>query len=713
MNSVGSETDDVWNLRVREALAHFSEPLLRQVVQKLLKPRNQWPADELIERSVSSLTNVAVIDRRLKDLSESSRRLVAAVGLSRQPIWRVGELLGLLAILNHVEGMTPILNLLESGLAHPVVTPSSPPLKQFEDWLGASGMTAAKLMIHPAVSERLRNDDLGLPALSSRKLEPAAVPADDGYEWLIRMAVAWQLLGTANVRLTQQGTLFKRDIQRFQADARLASPFASHPIELPDTGLLALEWAVAAGLLEHTDAELRSVGDAGLWKQSLPDCLRTLWQAQFRIETWNPRQGYHVVEGATEFAAIAWASYLLLRAIPGNGWLDAGTVADYLLERHPSWSASLRNRREDAVRWLRAIWLGMGVPLRLIEAVDDNGTWCFRLGDMGRHLLNNQPAPKLDHDFLQTLVMQPNGEMIVFRQGLTPALIGQLTRFADWKTLGSACTMEITAESVYRGLETGLTLFEIQRLLQQHGTRSIPANILDSLTRWSNKRERITVFSAATLLEFSTPDDLEAAFSRGLVSTKITDRIGLAAGGEEIDYRHFRLIGNRDYEAKPQRCIAFDADGVTFTVDPTQSDLLLEAELARLAEPLPRDSPGMRRFALTPASLHRLREHGWTITELEQWAFDRSEAPLSSSARLLFVGSGGIPGIYRKRLVVTLPSEIVADGIEQWPAVAGLVEERFGPTTIAIAEADLPMLIERLRNVGIELRGEDGSGIGD
>lgn len=704
---MSSDANEIWNTHVRETLGRYSEALLRQVVQNLLKPRNLWPVDELIDRSVASLSNVALIDRRLKDLPESSRKLLAAVGLSRQPIWRVGELLGLLAILNHVEGMTPILRLVESGLAHPVVGATSPPLKQFEDWLGASGMTSARLMIHPSVSERLQSDDLGMPSLASQKIEATATPEEDGFEWLIRVAVASQIVGDGSVRLTQQGTLFKRDIQRFQSDARLASPFVAHTVELPDSGLLALEWAIATGLLDNDGSELRSHNDPDMWKRTLAQSLVALWRAFFTIERWSPHDGYRTAEETNDFASIALGSFLLLRAIPAKDWMQAETAGEYLLERHPSWIALLRNKREAAVQWLKALWLGAGVPLRLIEATQIDGGWWFRLGDLGRHLLRGGPLPNLSHEFRQTLVMQPNGELVVFRQGLTPALIGALTRFANWKTIGSACTMELTAESVYRGLETGLMLGDIQRLLEQHGTRSIPANVVDSLQRWSSKRERITVYSSATLLEFTSADDLEAAFSRGLVVTKITDRIGLAASGEEIDYRHFRLLGNRDYEARPQKCVTFDADGVTFTVDATQSDLLLEAELSRLADPLPHDSPGQRRYALTPDTLRRVREQGWTISELEQWALDRSESPLSSSARLLFSGSGGTAGAYRKRLVVTLPSAIVTDGIEQWPPVSALVEERLGPRMIAVAEEKLPLLIERLHNIGVDLLGAE------
>jgi hypothetical protein len=162
---------------------------------------------------------------------------------------------------------------------------------------------------------------------------------------------------------------------------------------------------------------------------------------------------------------------------------------------------------------------GIGLPLRLVEASQVESGWWFRLGDMGRHLLRGQEAPKLEHEFHQTLVMQPNGELVIFRQGLTPALIGKLTRFAAWKTIGSACTMELTAESVYRGLETGLTQDEIQRLLEQHGPARFPPmfSIRCNAGRASASESPCTLRRPYSIANAA---DLEAAFARGLISTR-------------------------------------------------------------------------------------------------------------------------------------------------------------------------------------------------
>jgi hypothetical protein len=377
-------------------------------------------------------------------------------------------------------------------------------------------------------------------------------------------------------------------------------------------------------------------------------------------------------------------------------------VAGYLFPKHPSWGGTLADASDEGESWVEAMFLGWALPMRLIEAAQDGEGWWVRLSGVGRHLLAAGPAPDLANPFERCLVVQPNADVIAYRQGLTPALAEKLSRFADWKMIGPACTLGLTAEGVYRGLESDLTAADVVSVLQQHSGHPVPANVLDLVRRWAGKRERIAVHTAATLLEFATSADLETAVARGLVAQKLTDRIGLANG--EVDYKHFRLLGNRDYEAKPQKCITFAPDGVTFTVDVAAADLLLEAELGRLAEPLPADGQH-RRFRITPATAKTVRDQGLSVSELDQWSVSRSGNPLSASARLLFTG-GGLPGELRNRLVLTLPSEAVTDGICQWPETADLLEDRLGPTAVAVPAENAEELLARLAAVGVEARRE-------
>jgi hypothetical protein len=262
--------------------------------------------------------------------------------------------------------------------------------------------------------------------------------------------------------------------------------------------------------------------------------------------------------------------------------------------------------------------------------------------------------------------------------------------------------LELTAEHTYRGLEGGLTLAEIVQSLNRHSSRPVPPAVADLLLRWANKRERIVVYAAATLVEFATPADLDAALTRGVVAVRVTDRIGLCPNGGDPDFKHLRLLGNREFDARPTRCVSVSDDGVSLTVDSTQSDLLLEPELAKLADPLP-DAPGPRRYAISPTSVNRATAVGLSLTDLEAWFAARTGGPLPPAVRLFASAAALPPSLAARRLVVQLPSEAVADGVMQWPVTRKLIEDRLGPTSLAVDEMNLPTLIETLADLGLRV----------
>ena len=67
-----------WSAYLQQTLKRYDDALLRRVAARLIKPRNQWPADELIERCVALTGNVAVIDRRLKEADPAGRQAAGA-----------------------------------------------------------------------------------------------------------------------------------------------------------------------------------------------------------------------------------------------------------------------------------------------------------------------------------------------------------------------------------------------------------------------------------------------------------------------------------------------------------------------------------------------------------------------------------------------------------------------------------------------------------
>ncbi len=435
------------------------------------------------------------------------------------------------------------------------------------------------------------------------------------------------------------------------------------------------------------------------------------------------------------FASAYLLTFLLLARLPEPGWISPAVIQDWLLKNHPYWKGEdLRPSRQQP--WLERFLLGVAYHLRLVQAVrleKEEGRqhpsllrpsrWLVRLTPAARWLLYQRTRtdrrsgsdgegpvaapPEAPPVFAQTLLVQPNLEIIAYRQGLTPALIQKLTRFATWKSLGAACTLQVEPESVYRALESGQTFDSIRLTLEQHGTRTIPPAVIDALRTWANKRDRITVYPSATLLEFSSAEDLNDALARGLPGVRLSDTLAVTASEDDIDFKHFRLTGTRDYSLPPDKCVVLEADGVTLTVDLSRSDLLLETELPRFADLLSNPSAGTasasggRQYRLTPASLARGRAAGMLVTTLETWFQQRCGQPLSPAARLLFTAEQAPAPRFQRLLVLQLASSELVDGLMQWPQTRGLIALRLGPTALVVNEEQAQLLRERLLEAGL------------
>src|SRR5262249_55424819 len=149
------------------------------------------------------------------------------------------------------------------------------------------------------------------------------------------------------------------------------------------------------------------------------------------------------------------------------------------------------------------------------------------------------------------------------------------------------------------------------------------------------------------------------------------------------------------------KCVEVEPDGVTLTLDLARSDLLLETELPRFAEPLDRAAAnGRRQYRLTPASLTAGRANGLTAAGLDAWFVQRAGQPLAPAARLLLTGVASPPPELRRQLVLFVASPELADGLLQWPSTRALIQERLGPKALAVAEEHAEALRERLRALG-------------
>jgi len=719
-------TTEQWSFYTRHTLQRYDEALLRQVAHKLCKPRNQWPVHELLDRVVAGLANLPLLDRRLKELPAACRQVLCAIGRSRQTRWPVGSLVEILVALGNSDGLAPLVALLESGLLLPELYPfgTNPDeqkasartrLKNFESWLTRSEPTPM-LLASPFITKRTLSEDLGLTCPT---FEPVGttVHETDGMEWPVRLAVIWQQVIGAPLRRTQQGDFFKRDYERLKADPLLSATISDAVVQIPDPGFFTAALGCAHDLLRAEEAELHAGEWSQAWKASLPTLIAELWMSLSRITTWNPAIGHAPADGAgNPYPAAYLLAMLLLSRLAENEWTTPAAVEDWIAAKHPYWLG--KNTASTGIaNWL----LGVAYTLRLLQATKgEESRWLIRLSPLGRWIMGLNEKPPALAGFPQTLVVQPNLEILAYRQGLTPELIASLSKIATWKTLGAACTLQLEPQSVYRALEMGESLSKIVQLLESHGMKAIPMTVLDSLKTWSSKRERISVYSAGAIFEFGSQAEMTEAIARGLPAIRLTDRLAIVANESAIEYKNFRLTGTRDYTLPPERCVDVEADGVTLSVDLGRSDLLLETELLRFAEPLPiagttdgstnRPTPQNRsQYRITPSSILSARQQGATLSYLQNWFAQRTGMPISAAAQLLMTGADAAPVELRRQLILHVGNEHLADGLQQWPATRALIVGRLGPMSLVIEEKNTTILLERLKEIGVQMRFEGSS----
>src|SRR5262249_6298980 len=159
----------------------------------------------------------------------------------------------------------------------------------------------------------------------------------------------------------------------------------------------------------------------------------------------------------------------------------------WIRTHHPYWSGASTRKAGQPIGIVPFL-LGLAYELRLVQAArQSEEEWRVRLSPLGHWLLGVGKRPTAAPEFPQTLLVQPNLEIIAYRQGLTPELIARLGQLAAWKNLGAACTLQLGPHTVYRALESGLTFEQMVQLLERHGTRALPAGVLEALRTWANK----------------------------------------------------------------------------------------------------------------------------------------------------------------------------------------------------------------------------------
>jgi hypothetical protein len=727
----------------RAALARYQTTRLVAIVEARELMSEAARPSTLATDLTAHLDSPAVVAQRIAGLAPGSRMALSLFALTETTVCSLAGLAHTLACLG-VDPAPAVIPLLEQGLLALEAASDSPPIDDFARRLEQGPAHSLHLRAHPAVPRGVR---VPRPEgkLASTTTLVGQIRESDGLEPILRLGAVWQRVGVEPLRQTQQGTLYKRDQERIEEDPVLSDAVSDAPESLPGLPSLWLALALRLGLL-HRDPSGERIEAAGpdYWAENafhLPQMVATSWLGLRGWRELGPGPGDPSDLGLP-LAYLRPAVLLWLACLADDEWLALDDLAEHLRLLNPLWdvtsfrpelegsSGSARRGRgrsgaTDArtKNLLGSLLLGAGYTLGLVRVAEEKVTArpVVQLTSLGRYVLAMGPPPPPRPSFEHFLFVQPNLEIIAYRQGLTPQLVGRLSRFAWWTKLGAALELKLTQESIIFGLEEGLTAEQMLEVLTRHSQRALPTLVPDAIQRWTDRREQISFYTAATLMEFNSSEERDLALAawdeaQSRTFIPVADRFLLVESADKIPTDRIRTGGSRDYRHPPEKCVSIEPDGITLTLDPTRSDLLIDAELTRIADELPVSrtlprgsgtAPAERRYLVTAASLRRAANVGIPGSQIIEWFHRRTGGGPSPAIRLLLRSTSPTTATMtlsaRRMLVLTTPTAELADGLLQHPASRDLLGARLGPTAVAVPDEHFDALRQVLVEFGLQL----------
>jgi hypothetical protein len=735
-------------LAYRAALSHYSRSMLAEIRRAQgLEPaavqiRPAANVDEIMEHLDRPAAARALIAR----LNPGSRLALSLFALTESTSMPGPALIHGLGLLG-VEPRSAIVAALDLGL---LAVSFQTGFRAIDDFGAAVDRTLESMepiVVHPAIPSLVRTTppDGELPGAAYAVTQ---IRESDGLEPIVRLGALWQRIGIEPLRQTQQGVLYKRDRERLDEDPVLAAPLSDAPEPVCDPVSFLLALGGRLGLIKRAGERLLAA-PIEFWDENavhLPQMIATAWMS---LENWHESTGE--VRDRVDFAVVRHAraaALLWLATLDESEWVAIDDLANHLATLWPAWNrpflpdpqiaaqaprrkSSSRDRtRVQATAGSKArtpdlftqILRGTAHSMGLVREAEErqSARRVVQLTPLGRYVLGLGSSPPPRPTFEHFLFVQPNFQLIAYRQGLTNQLIGRLSRFAWWVQIGAALELKLTRESILLGLERGETVASMLKALKKHSQRPIPPNVEDAVTNWANRRERVTYYAAASLIEFGSAAERDLALASWRTGSRsepivVSDRFLLVEDDDTIPFDQLRQTSSRDYRRPADVCATIERDGVTLALDPTRSDLLVDAELSRFADEIPSEpatsarphgpGPGPRRFVVTAESLQRGSSRGMTPAQLTEWYSRRTGAEIPPAVKLLLaVRSSSLPPLCPTRiLVLTVTRADLLDGLLQHPAIHPWLGERLGAYSVTIPDDCLGPLSKALKELGIKI----------
>jgi len=231
---------------------------------------------------------------------------------------------------------------------------------------------------------------------------------------------------------------------------------------------------------------------------------------------------------------------------------------------------------------------------------------CFRLTELGRVVFGApevEAAPKSGE--ARFLTVQPNLEVVAYLDSADARQVCTLSRFAASASRADSPvqTFELRRDSLYRALESDMTLKEVRTFLTEHGKTELPANVERMLSEWAGRRESLVLRTKAVLVLGPLDSQIRGRALNNnvfLLPSSTAKVVALGFSGWTI----------LDHERKPDPAWTTDELG---SVAPDSRTSISQLRLARIAD---RTTTG---WQITAQSVGRARLGGMTAEQILGW----------------------------------------------------------------------------------------------
>ena len=281
--------------------------------------------------------------------------------------------------------------------------------------------------------------------------------------------------------------------------------------------------------------------------------------------------------------------------------------------------------------WIEAALTTWGYFFGLVELSRQNENLIsFRLTQFGKEVLHPEVAPAPTGESSQAIpgeeqpaawIVQPNFDVVVYLDHIDPAQLAFLEAHAEREKVDEHMAQyRLRRASVYRGLESGTQPEDLLERLAAASGAPLPKNIITEVREWAALREQITLRKSARLVEYPSPEALQAERSNGAPGKVIGGRFLLLEDG--ADARFSNGLRQIDYAQPLPKTLSVSEDGRVHLAHTTQ-DLMVAAQVGQWAERQPQ-----KEWQLTEASIQAALKKGLKLTHLLTLLEERLTRPL-------------------------------------------------------------------------------------